>query len=259
LRRTALSKKEVNVSFGPLIRAWLVANAAAALVHPTSVLAQQRSTPCTEFERRALDSTEQFAASGDDRDLATGLVERLALPEGACPEMRLARSTLLAWIDARALEAKGGAPELLGTVTKLLTEIESMRDRDVTLEVEYAQTTIRAAIAAAQDERPEMELLLTHARDLSERLAARRRRARWPHPFNTLAGLLWLEVDRYEEAQRAFERTLAAGASPVATLGLARSLARLDRRGEACAAYRRLAGASPAATEEARLFLATCP
>ena len=56
-----------------------------------------------------------------------------------------------------------------------------------------------------------MELLLTHARDLADG-SHRARPARWPRPFNLLAGELWLEVDRYEDARAAFERAVRADA-----------------------------------------------
>jgi hypothetical protein len=170
---------------------------------------------------------------------------------------KLERSSLSGWSEARKLAAAGGAVELLGPVKRALEELELLKDGDLSLEVEYAQTAIRAAVAASQDERPEMELLLTHARDLSERMADRDRRAQWPRPFNLLAGELWLEVDRYEEARRAFERAVKADGSAEAWAGLARAQARLGNTAEACNAYRQIQDAALRA--EVRAFLATCP
>jgi tetratricopeptide (TPR) repeat protein len=127
------------------------------------------------------------------------------------------------------------------------------------MDAEYADVAVRAAVAAAQDERAEMELLLTHARDLAERLAARGRRATWPRPFNLLAGELWLEVDRYEEARAAFERAARDEPSPLALIGLGRSLALLDRYDDACKTLRRVRGAAHQLAEELSLLLAGCP
>ncbi len=73
----------------------------------------------------------------------------------------------------------------------------------------------------------ELELLLTHARDLTERLSRALAPSHVAATFNLLAGELWLEVDRFEEARAAFERAVKADASPIASVGLARALARL--------------------------------
>jgi predicted Zn-dependent protease len=85
-----------------------------------------------------------------------------------------------------------------------------------------------------------LELLLSHARDLTERLVTRSRRAVWPRPYNVLAGDLWLEVDRFDDARAAFERAVKADASPLAIVGLSRALVRLGRRDEACRTLARL-------------------
>jgi hypothetical protein len=172
------------------------------------------------------------------------------------PSSKLVRSSLLGWVEARNLSAAGGAVELLGPVNRALEELDLLKDSDLSLEVEYAQTAIRAAVAASQDERPEMELLLTHARDLSERLADRGRRAQWPRSFNLLAGELWFEVDRYDDARRAFERAVKVDGSADAWAGLARAQARLGNTAEACNAYRQIQDAALRA--EVRAFLATC-
>ena len=180
-------------------------------------------------------------------------------PGDACPALRLMRSALIGWASARALAPKGGAVELVGPTRKIVDEdLEALRGLDLALEVEYAQTVIRAAIAAAQDERPEMSLLLDHARDLTERLSTRGRRALWPLPYNLAAGELWHEVDRYAEAADAFERAAGGGGSPLAWVGLARAYARLGNRPGACGAYRRIDDAAPALLDEARAFLRGC-
>lgn len=177
-----------------------------------------------------------------------------------CLNLRLMRWALIGWTSARALAPKGGAIELVGPTRKIVDEdLATLRSGDLGLEVEYAQTAIRAAIAAAQDERPEMELLLAHARDLTERLVTRGRRPLWPRPFNLMAGELWFEVDRYQEAVEAFERATAADPSPLAWAGLARAYAQLGNRASACAAYRAVGAAAPKLVDEAKAFLRSCP
>ena len=138
-------------------------------------------------------------------------------------------------------------------------ELAALRGADLGLEVEYAQTAIRAAVSAAQDERPEMELLLVHARDLTERLIARGRRPIWPRPFNLLAGELWLEVDRYEEALGCI-RAGGGGRQQPSCVGLGWhcSYSRLGNQPAACAAYQKVRDVPPL-REEAMAFLTGCP
>jgi tetratricopeptide (TPR) repeat protein len=94
---------------------------------------------------------------------------------------------------------------------------------------------------------------------VSERLRVRERRAVWPLSWNLAAGELWFEVDRYEDAAAAYDRAGRADASPRALVGLARSLARLDRLEEACTAYRRATDAAKALRAQATPDLVRCP
>ena len=215
---------------------------------------------CTEDEMEALRVAELKVTRGDGAMPGQFVEERGALvPGDRCAPLKLARSALLGWIEARKLAAVGGAPTLLGPTTQSIEELAQLRTDELTLEADYAHVAIRAAIAAAQDERPEMELLLTHARDLSERLTSRGRRAIWPRSFNLLAGELWMEVDRYEEARLAFERAWRGDPTPVAAIGMARANDRLGHRLAACDAYRRVGDAAPPLRDEARVYLASCP
>lgn len=221
---------------------------------------QPTARPCTADEIASQESHAQQIARGDIAAyrLLDGprTTERL---DDTCVGDKLIRSTLRGWRSARELVSDGGVGERLApTMTIVDEELELLRHGNLALEAEYAQTAIKAAIAAAQDERPEMALLLAHARDLSERLVARNRRALWPRPFNLLAGELWLEVDRYEDARLAFERAVRADPSPLALVGLARALARLERRAEACAAYARLGDQAGQFRNEAREYLRKC-
>jgi tetratricopeptide (TPR) repeat protein len=184
----------------------------------------------------------------------------LASDSAGCALRRLADLAMRGWSEARALAPAGGAVDLQKPVRHTLDELAVLAAADTgsALEVEYADVVIRAAIAAAQDERLEMELLLTHARDLSERLLTRGRHAAWPRPFNLAAGELWFEVDRYADAAAAYERAVRADSSPIALIGLARALMRLERADEACALYRRAGKAAPALRAQAAVDLARC-
>jgi tetratricopeptide (TPR) repeat protein len=227
----------------------------------STLVAQPPGRPCTAEEVAQQESTASLIVRGVP--VAPSVSDQpgpAATADDTCLGDRLIRSTLQAWKSARDLASQGGVGELLGPTLKIVNEeLERLRAGDLALEAEYAQTAIRAAIAAAQDERPEMELLLAHARDLTERLAARSRRALWPRPFNLLAGELWLEVDRYEDARLAYERAVTDRATPLALSGLARALARLDRHAEACQAYGRMRDDTGPLRDEARAYLARCP
>jgi tetratricopeptide (TPR) repeat protein len=215
---------------------------------------------CTEGQLVALRSTQTMIARGDDGVLPQAVESAARERDAQCVLLQLQRLALAGWAEARAVAPKGGAPELLAPVRSSLNELEQLGAKApvIALEVEYAQTAIRAAVAAAQDERPEMELFLTHARDLSERLADRGRRAFWPRPFNLLAGELWFEVDRFEDARAAYERAVRGEASALALVGLARAQARLGRRDQACATYKRVRDATAKLKGAAAEDLSSC-
>jgi hypothetical protein len=101
----------------------------------------------------------------------------------------------------------------------------------------YAEIAIRAAVSAAQEERDEMALLLTHARDLSNQLGMAGSPAQWPLPIDELDGELWLEVDNFEEARTAYQRAVDQRPTPNAWIGLARSADKLGDVVTACRAY----------------------
>jgi hypothetical protein len=76
------------------------------------------------------------------------------------------------------------------------------------------------------------------------------------------AGDLWLQVHRYDDARRAYERAAQRiGMTPRITLGLARLAARIDALSTACAEYRtfvsswKATGPEPPELTEARAFL----
>jgi tetratricopeptide (TPR) repeat protein len=201
---------------------------------------------CRDGELSVVTAIRELMARGDNTR-ARQAAESVPI-DNACPALMFTKLAVAGWFEARALAPAGGAAERMGPVRHALAELERYRSAAgaeaspgtvTALEIEYAQTLIRAAIAAAQDERPEMELLLGHALDLVQRLEQRGAQAAWPRPFNLASGELWFEVDRYEEARTAFERAVQADASSAALVGLARAQARLGRVEQGCATLRR--------------------
>ncbi|HUE87967.1 MAG TPA: hypothetical protein VMO26_17985 [Vicinamibacterales bacterium] len=212
--------------------------------------------PCSPAQIAANQQAQQRLLRGDDMGARAALGASLAA--GACGLLRIAMIALDGWSEARALAPAGGAAELLAPVQRTIDDLQAFRTTDEALEAEYAETAIRAAMAAAQDERPEMELLLTHARDLAERLQLRGRRAVWPRTFNLLAGELWFEVDRFEDARMAYERAVSGEPSAAALVGLARAHARLGQLAAACSTYRRATDVAAALRAAAAADLARC-
>ena len=143
------------------------------------------------------------------------------------------RIAMQGWMEARALAPKGGAVALLGPVNARLKELDQISAPSA----RYAETAIRAAVSAAQDERDEMNLLLTHARDLSNQMDLIGDPAQWPLPIDELEGELFLEVDQYSEARDAYERATRTKPTPNAWIGLARAADKLGDVVTACRAY----------------------
>jgi hypothetical protein len=162
------------------------------------------------------------------------------LAQQPAPEPEVQRVAMEGWRAARALAPKGGALELLGPVNLRLRELDAMPNTSA----RYAETAIRAAVSAAQEERDEMGLFLEHARGLAAQLAAAGAPAEWPLPIDELEGELWLEVDRFTEDRDAYARAVATAPTPNALVGLARASDRLGDVVAACAAYTRAAATS---------------
>jgi hypothetical protein len=98
---------------------------------------------------------------------------------------------------------------------------------------ELRRLVLNSAIVASQDEREELKILLVHAASIAERLSDR-----CAILVAELAGDLWLQVDRYEDARRAYASALARRVTRApARLGLARAEARLGNRAAAMENY----------------------
>lgn len=152
----------------------------------------------------------------------------------AAAEQDIQRIAMEGWQVARALAPKGGAVDLLGPVNLRLRELDEFPN----MSARFAETAIRAAISAAQEERDEMALLLEHARGLSEQMAIGAPPPQWPLPIDELEGELWLEVDRFTEARDAYARATKLKPTPNAWIGLARASDKLGDTAAACRAYK---------------------
>ena len=154
-----------------------------------------------------------------------------------CVEAEIAGHYLRGLLAARAAYKDGGSPASLAPVRLALAAIEA-RAAHAPAAAAMARAVLLAAAAAAQSERDEMALLLDHAVRLE---AVQVEAGQPPLPVATahdVAGDLWLQVHRYDDARRAYEAALArVGVSPRILLGVARSAARQDDFQAACRYY----------------------
>jgi hypothetical protein len=122
----------------------------------------------------------------------------------------------------------------------------------------FADAMLRAAVAAAQDERDEMQVYLAHARPIAESLTLAGVERTWPLPQRLAEGELWAEVDRFAEARTALTAVSGGPYAGRAALALGRMLERTGEPAAACRAYRQAEAAtlSDAAAARAREALA---
>jgi hypothetical protein len=155
------------------------------------------------------------------------------------------RAMVAAWylqglLDANAAASVGGTAESLEPVKKAIAVLEQLGRRG-SAPPEIARLVLHAAAAAAQTERDEMRLYLESASQLE---FVQEAAGLAGVPIVTAAemtGALWLQVDRYEDARRAYgEAERRHGATPRIALGGARASARLGDAAAACLGYRRL-------------------
>ncbi len=215
---------------------------ACLLFGPVSARAQGDGCPAPA-PRAALRQASEHLQQLDDAAAADALRAAWSGVQ-ECPELATALVAVDGWVEARRLAPLGGAPDRLGAINNLLRRLDDDRASLAATSTlgrlnRYAEAAVRAAVAAAQDERDEMQAYLSHARDLAGALAAAGQSSMWPLPIDEIEGELWLEVDRFDDARAAFARASEAGRGARGVVGLARTLDRLRDQSGACAEYQR--------------------
>ena len=212
-------------------------------------------SPCAN-STALMTSARERASSFDFR----GAMASLAGDLSTCGETSVAYWYLHGLIAAREAYRFGGSPESLEPVRIAIAELAARSQDSVVAEV--ARVVLLAASSAAQSERDEMGLFLEHALDLERQQRSAGLTGAPIVTAHEVAGDLWLQVHRFEDARRAYlDAATQIGATRRVTLGLARTSARVGDSQTACEQYRNLVngwpqrGSEPPELIEARTFL----
>jgi hypothetical protein len=193
-----------------------------------------------------------------------GAAERMdRAAAGGCESARVAALYLRGLLASREAFSQGAPPAALAPVRDAIVELERMAGNRPG-QAELVRLILRAAAASAQSERDEMALYLEHAIQME---AVQRATGQPGAPVLgalEVAGDLWLQVFRYEEARRMYQRAIADGGATMRALaGLARTAARLKLE-TACEEYRMLVdrwgsrASEPTEIAEARAYVSKC-
>jgi hypothetical protein len=211
----------------------------------------------------ALEQLAAATARVDAFDLPGALDRARAV--GDCDEAAGAVEYLEGLVAAPEAVKQGGTMESLRDVRSAVNAL-SRRGEGGNRRWDVASLALRAVAAASQYERDEMAVYLAEATRIEALLLAASQPAA---PFITaheLAGDLWLQVHRFDDARKAY--ALAAervGRTLRVRLGLARVATRLQEPALACREYRWLLEAwgdradTPAEIIEARTYVSNTP
>ncbi len=181
------------------------------------------------------------AARADALDLAGAADAYLTAAGLGCASADIAARYLRALIAAREAYREGGSTESLAPVREAV-ELLDARGAQLPGPTQIVRAVLLAAAAAAQSEREEMALFIEHAISLEALQLAAGQPGAPGVTAHEIAGDLWLQVHRYDDARRAYTRAAERlGTRPRMTLGLARVAVRLKDTDAACAEYRMLA------------------
>ena len=165
---------------------------------------------------------------GDRRLDGRGLADRAALPLDGRDAARWP-VVFAAGLDEALRAWPGGDRTRLASARAALAALDDLGAGDPRSELAWARTMVEAAIAASQDEHPQMALLLAHAADLETQLIAGGRVHLPLLPTRELAAELWLRTYRYDDARRDAGAVLAASPRRISpAVVLARTAARLQ-------------------------------
>jgi hypothetical protein len=208
---------------------------------------------------KALVATAQARADAFD---LSGAADAFASAAAAgCNEARLPAVYLRGLVAAREAYRFGGSPESIAPVERALAEMDTEPLRSAG-ETQIVRFVLQAAIAASQSEREEVALLVEHAIDLETQRRSVGLAGAPVVAAVEVAGDLWLQVHRYEDARRAYMRASErVGRTPRVVLGLARTAVRLMDWVTACTDYKAVVGSwrssdrRPREIVEAQAFL----
>ena len=215
--------------------------------------------PVCPVEAGALVADASRRAAEFDLPAAAGQL-RSAVAQG-CASAEIAALFLQGLVDARDAFKQGGTAASLASVRQAIASLDGLAGQRPG-PAEIARLTLQAAAAAAQSERDEMRLYL----EAASRMELLQRAASQPGaPLITpaeVAGDLWLQVHRYQEAWQSYV-TAGQQVGPVLRVlaGLGRATARLNDAAAACEAFQRLVEqwgarqAVPLEISEARAYL----
>ncbi len=209
-------------------------------------------SPCGE---RALAAAQERAAVFD----VQGAVAVLAADVSSCTGTFVAYWYLRGLVAAHEAYRYGGSPESLEPVKGAIARLAARNEAPA---AEIARVLLLAASSAAQSEREEMGLFLEHALNLERQQRSAGLAGAPIVSAYEIAGDLWLQVHRFEDARRAYlDAATQIGTTRRVTLGLARTAFRVADLPTACEQYRSLVkewpqrGGEPPELIEARTFL----
>lgn len=159
-------------------------------------------------------------------------------PLRSCEAARVAAIYLRGLQAAREAYRTGGDDASLAPVRAAAKALEEEFARSQDRRVEISRVVLLAAEAAAQSERGDMEVFLTHAATLERQLLLAGERGAPGVSAHEAAGDLWLQVHRFDAARAAYQAAIELmGATPRTTLGLARVALRTHDDATACRSY----------------------
>jgi hypothetical protein len=177
---------------------------------------------------------------GDRRLDGRGLGDRAALPLDE-RTAALWPVVFVAGLDAALRAWPGPDATLVARARAASAQLEALAPEGRPSEIAWARTLIDAAIAASQDEHPELALRLVHAIDMERSLAAADPAALPLLPARELGAELWLRTYRYDDARRDARALLDAQPRRISPfVVLARASARVKDTTAAAEAWRRV-------------------
>ena len=231
------------------------------LIVPVAVLLAAAQPACTAAAVATLERATVLAAEFDLRGASAALDDPAA---AECERGRVAVFFVRGLLYATDAFRDGGSAESLKPVNLAVDGLERIAaGRRGTAEI--ARLLLRAAGAAAQSERDEMRLFLDAALQMEDVQRSAGEPGAPLVSVSEVAGDLWVQVHRYEEARRAYAAAAERVGPTLRVLaGQARTAARLQSEGEACVHFGALIAAwgrrsaMPDEIAEAREYAGRC-